>query len=397
MLKHADMDFIEADRLYLAQTYRRQPIQLVEGHGAIVRDSNGKEYIDCFAGIAVLNVGHSHPKVVDAIRMQAGRIMHSSNNYHIGPQIELGKLLYKLSGGYKSFFCNSGAEANEAAIKLARKCTKKAEIITTENSFHGRTLATLSATGQMKYRKHFEPLLKEFKQVRYGDAEAIGSAITENTAAVLLEPIQGEGGVVVPPADYLSEVREICHGKNVLFMLDEVQTAFGRVGEMFAWQLFDAEPDVFTLAKAIGGGFPIGAMLAHPEIMDAFEIGDHASTFGGNHLACAAAKAAAEALIEDDLILKAKELGEYTMKGLNKLKARHPIIKDVRGYGLMIGVELSKACAPIVERAREKGVLLNCVQDKVIRLLPPLVIEKEQIKRVLEVLDEVLEAEYRGG
>ncbi|MFQ5815548.1 MAG: aminotransferase class III-fold pyridoxal phosphate-dependent enzyme, partial [Candidatus Hydrothermarchaeaceae archaeon] len=322
--------------------------------------------------------------------------MHSSNIYYIGPQVELGELLYGVSGGYKSFFCNSGAEANEAAIKLARKYTKKAEIITAENSFHGRTLATLSATGQESYRKPFEPLLKEFKQVKYGDADGIRSAITDHTAAILLEPIQGEGGIVVPPMEYLSEVEAICRERSVLFMLDEVQTAFGRVGEMFAWQLFGVEPDVFTLAKALGGGFPIGAMLARPEIMDAFEPSDHASTFGGNHLACAAAKAAVEVTLDDDLATRSREIGEYLKEGLNGLKVKHSIIKEVRGYGLMIGVELVKDCAKLVDGARERGVLINCVQDNVIRLLPPLVIERDQIRSVLEVLDELLEAESKG-
>jgi acetylornithine/N-succinyldiaminopimelate aminotransferase len=390
------MDFKEADRLYLAQTYRRQPIQLVEGHGAIVKDSNGKEYIDCLSGISVLNIGHSHPKVVEAIRRQSERIMHSSNIYYIGPQVELAELLYRVSGGYKSFFCNSGAEANEAAIKLARKYTKKSEIITADNSFHGRTLATLSATGQKKYRKPFEPLLKEFKHVKYGKADEIRSLITDRTAAVLLEPIQGEGGVIIPPAEYLSEVRGICDEMNVLFILDEIQTAFGRVGEMFAWQLFGVEPDVFTLAKALGGGFPIGAMLARPEIMDAFEPGDHASTFGGNHLACAAAKAAVEAILEDDLIARSRKLGAYFREGLNRLKAKHEIIKEVRGYGLMIGVELRKDCAKIVDEARDRGVLINCVQDRVIRLMPSLVIEKDQIRKVVEVLDEIFEIKSPG-
>ncbi|MEE9594945.1 MAG: aspartate aminotransferase family protein [Candidatus Hydrothermarchaeales archaeon] len=390
------MNFVEADALYLAQTYKRQPIQLVEGHGAIVRDSNGKEYIDCISGIAVLNVGHSHPKVVDAIKRQADRIIHSSNLYYIGPQVELGDLLYKVSGGYKSFFCNSGAEANEAAIKLARKYTKKAEIISAENSFHGRTLATLSATGQRKYRKPFEPLPREFKLVKYGDADAVKSAITDSTAAVLLEPIQGEGGVIVPSMEYLREVREICHERNVLFMLDEVQTAFGRVGEMFAWQLSGAEPDVFTLAKALGGGFPIGAMLARPEVMDAFEPGDHASTFGGNHLACAAAKASIDAIVEEGLLSKSKKLGEYFKEGLNGLKSKHASIKDVRGLGLMLCVELDSSCAKLVDEARERGVLINCIQENVLRFLPPLVIEMEQIKTVLAVLDELLEFESDG-
>ncbi|MEE8167256.1 MAG: aspartate aminotransferase family protein [Candidatus Hydrothermarchaeales archaeon] len=390
------MNLEEADRLYLAQTYTRQPIALVEGKGAVVKDSKGREYIDCFSGIAVLNVGHSHPKVLEAIRGQAGRIMHTSNVYYISPQVDLGALLYKVSGGYKSFFCNSGAEANEAAIKLARKYTGKSGVIAAKNSFHGRTLATLSATGQEKYKKGFQPLMKEFVHVEFGKAGAIRDSINDKTAAVLLEPIQGEGGVVVPPANYLSEVEEICHEKKVLFILDEVQTAFGRVGEMFAWQLFDVEPDIFTVAKALGAGFPIGAMLAKPKIMDAFKAGDHASTFGGNHLACAAAKAAVEVLLEEDLLKRSRELGGYLMHGLRELQRKHSIIKEVRGYGLLVGMELTRECSFLVDKAREKGVLLNCIQDRVLRFLPPLVIEKKQLDQVLRVLDEILE-EKGGG
>jgi acetylornithine/N-succinyldiaminopimelate aminotransferase len=384
------MDIYARDRKYLAQCYSRQPIALVKGKGALVWDLTGREYVDCFSGLAVLNLGHCHPRVVEAVRRQAAEIMHSSNLYYIIPQIELAELLYRVTGGYLSFFCNSGAEANEAAIKLARKYTGKSEIICAKNSFHGRTLATLSATGQDKYKHGFEPLLKEFKHVAFGDVAEIERAISDETAAVLLEPIQGEGGVIVPPEDYLSGVRRICDENDVLLVLDEVQTGFGRTGELFAWQLYRVEPDVFTIAKALGGGFPIGAMLAREEIMQAFKTGDHASTFGGNHLACAAAKAALEAVIEEKLPQRARELGEYVLKELEKLKERHPVIREVRGKGLMIGIELAGECAGVVERAREKGVLVNCTADRVLRLLPPLVIEKEQLDRVIEVLDEVL-------
>ncbi len=256
------------DEKYIAKTYKRQPIALVKGEGAAVWDSEGREYVDCFAGLAVSNVGHSHPKVVAAIKAQAEKIMHTSNVYYVLPQIELAKLLYEISGGYKSFFCNSGAEANEAAIKLVRKYTKKSEIICAENSFHGRTITTLGATGQEKYKKDFGPMPKEFKHVEYGSIRELKSSLTDDTAAVMLEPIQGEGGVVVPPGDYLKRVRRLCDENDILFVLDEVQTGFCRTGKMFAWQLFGIEPDIFTVAKAFGGGFPIGAMLAKPGIMD---------------------------------------------------------------------------------------------------------------------------------
>lgn len=383
-------EILDKDRKFLAQTYARQPIALVEGKGAVVWDSDGKEYIDCFSGLAVLNVGHSHPKVVKAIEEQAKRIMHTSNIYSIIPQVRLAELLYEVSEGYKSFFCNSGAEANEAAIKLVRKYTKKSRIIAAENSFHGRTIATLSATGQEKYKKDFLPMCKEFDHVAFGDISALESAIRSDTAAVMLEPIQGEGGVVVPPEGYLKAVRELCDEKGILLVLDEVQTGFGRTGTMFAWQLFDVKPDIFTVAKALGGGFPMGAMLAKPEIMDTFEPGDHAATFGGNHLACAAGIAAVEAIVEEKLPERAKEIGEYLKQRLEELKGRHDVIKDVRGEGLMVGVELEN-CNDIVEKVRDKGVLLNCAQGTVLRFLPPLVIEKEQLDRAVEVLSEAIQ------
>ncbi len=390
MFEIATERVLEKDKKYLAQTYRKQPIALVEGRGAIVKDSNGKKYIDCFSGLAVLNMGHSHPRVLKAINEQAKKLMHTSNLYYILPQIELAELLYKLSGGYKSFFCNSGAEANEAAIKLVRKYTGRSEIIAAKNSFHGRTILTLSATGQEKYKKGFGPLCRGFLHVEFGNIEELRNAISEKTAAVLLEPIQGEGGIVVPRKDYLKEVRELCDENRILLVLDEVQTGFGRVGEIFAWKLFKAKPDIFTVAKALGGGFPIGAMLAKPGIMDAFQKGDHASTFGGNHLACAAAKAAVEAIQEEKLSQRAKKLGSYFKARLEKLKEKHEVIKEVRGCGLMIGVELSIECADVVESARGKGVLLNCTHDKVVRFLPPLVIEREELDKVVAIFDSVL-------
>ncbi len=383
-------EILEKDREFLAQTYTRQPIALVEGRGATVLDSDGREYIDCFSGLAVLNVGHSHPKVVKAIEEQAKKIIHTSNVYSIIPQVRLAELLYEISEGYKSFFCNSGAEANEAAIKLVRKYTKKSRIIAAENSFHGRTIAALSATGQEKYKKDFSPMCEEFSHVPFGDIGALESAVKSDTAAVMLEPIQGEGGVVVPPEGYLKAVRELCDEKGILLVLDEVQTGFGRTGAMFAWQLFDVKPDIFTVAKAVGGGFPMGVMLAKPEIMDAFKPGDHAATFGGNHLACAAGMAAVEAIVEEGLPERAEELGEYLKQLLEGLKEKHDVIKEVRGEGLMIGVELGKECKDIVEKARDEPDLLHCAQDTVLRFLPPLVIEKAQLDRAVEVLDEVL-------
>ena len=338
----------------------------------------------------MLNVGHSNPKVVKAVKDQASKMMHSSNIYYIIPQINLARLLHSVTGGYKSFFCNSGAEANEAAIKLVRKYTGKSKIITAKNSFHGRTIATLSATGQERYRKDFQPLGDEFTHVKFGDIQDLEQAITNETAAVLLEPIQGEGGVIVPPPNYFQKVREICNKNNILLVLDEVQTGLGRTGELFAWQLYNIKPDIFTLAKSLGGGFPIGAMLAKKSVMDAFKPGDHASTFGGNHLACVAAKATLEVILEKNLHKKARILGEDLLKNLLKLMNNHKVIKEVRGQGLMVGIELKKDGSYVVDAARERGVLLNCTSENVVRILPPLIVTKSQLRKVINIIDQIL-------
>ena len=380
------MDYAKEEKRLIAGTYARQPLLILKGRGAIVEDDRGRKYIDCFSGIAVNNVGHCHPKVVEAIQRQAETLIHTSNLYYTEPQLRLAGLLHKVSGGYQSFFCNSGAEANEAAIKLVRKFTGKSEIIAAENSFHGRTLATLSATGQDKYKKAFKPLPVGFKHVPFGDAGAIKKRVSEKTAAVLLEPIQGEGGVMVPPEGYLKEVAEICGEEGILLVLDEVQTGFGRTGEMFAWQGVGVKPDIFTLAKALGGGIPIGAMLAKKEVMAAFKPGDHASTFGGNPVTTAAAAAAIEVILKEGLVKRSRDMGRYLIQGLRRLKKTYPFISEVRGRGLMIGLELNRPCQVLVDRAREKGLLLNCTHGNVLRFTPPLVIEKEQIDTILEIL-----------
>jgi acetylornithine/N-succinyldiaminopimelate aminotransferase len=384
-------EFERDDRQHIANTYSRQPILLIEGKGVMVKDSEGETYIDCFSGIAVNNVGHCHPRVVEAINKQTSKLIHTSNIYHTEPQIKLAKLLSNISGRYQSFFCNSGAEAIEAAIKLVRKATGKTEIIVAENSFHGRTMAALSATGQHKYQKGFEPLLKGFKYVPFGESEAIKSTISTKTGAVLLEPIQGEGGVILPPENYLSTVATLCKKKEALLVLDEVQTGFGRTGEMFAWQGYGVEPDIFTIAKALGGGIPIGAMLAKKSVMSAFEPGNHASTFGGNPVTCSAAVASVEVIIEENLSEKAKEIGDYFIKGLLKLKNKYPFIKDVRGKGLMIGVELDRACHNLVDSARQMGLLLNCANENVLRFTPPLIIKQATIDIVLNKLEKILQ------
>ena len=384
-------EIINLDKKYVMQTYGRQPLALKEGNGALVKDVEGNNYIDCFAGIAVNNVGHSHPKVAEAICKQAKKLIHCSNLYYTEQQVKLAQLLADISVHDKSFFCNSGAEANEGAVKLARKFTGKGEIITMENSFHGRTLAMITATGQHKYKKGFEPLPTGFKHVNYGDINAVVENITGDTAAVLVEPIQGEGGVIVPPEGYLRELKEVCDESDVLLIFDEVQTGFGRTGEMFASQLFDVIPDITTVAKALGGGFPIGAVLASEEVGSAFEPGNHAATFGGNPLACAAAIASIKAIIDEKLLIKAKENGGYLKYKLEEQAKLYGIVEEVRGVGMMLGMELSINCGEIANKAREQGVLINCTADTVLRFLPPLVIEKGQIDTVTCVLETILQ------
>lgn len=383
-------EIMDLDKKFVMQTYGRQPLALSHGKGAEVWDVEGKSYLDCFAGVAVNNIGHAHPKVALAICHQAQRMIHCSNVYYTQEQVELAQLLTQVSPHDRVFFANSGAEANEGAIKLARKYTGKGEIISTDNSFHGRTLATVTATGQDKYKEPFKPLPGGFKHVTYGDIQAMVEAITEDTAAIILEPIQGEGGVIVPPEGYLQNVQNICRQRDVLLIMDEIQTGFGRTGEMFASTLFGVEPDITTIAKAMGGGYPIGAILANEGIASAFEPGDHGSTFGGNPLGCAAAKAAIEVILDENLVHKSQELGAYFKANLEEMASKYEIVKEVRGKGLMIAIELTNNCGNVVTEAREQGVLVNCTADTVVRLLPPLIITKEQLDVVVNVLDGAL-------
>ncbi len=371
---------------YIFNTYTRQPIAIKKASGAVVTDVNGKEYIDCVAGIAVNNVGHCHPTVVDAINRQAGQLIHVSNLYYMENQAVLAEELVNLTGMDRVFFCNSGAEAVEGALKLARKASGKKEFIATENAFHGRTRGALSVTHKEKYRKPFEPLAPAIF-VPYDDADAIRVAINENTAGVILEPIQGEGGVIIPSDGYLKEVREMCDETGTLLILDEVQTGFGRTGKWFAKEHSGIKPDIITTAKAMGGGFPMGAMLAREEVAANFGRGDHASTFGGNALACAAAIANIEVIKKEKLVKRSEELGNYLVKKLKNLNKDY--VKDVRGRGLMVGMELSVKCEDIVNRARERGVLLNCTSESVLRFVPPLTITKEQLDKAVSVLDEI--------
>jgi acetylornithine/N-succinyldiaminopimelate aminotransferase len=383
-------EIMDLDAKYVMHTYGRHPVALIKGEGSVVWDVEGNSYIDCVAGIAVNNVGHANPKVAEAICNQAKKLIHVSNLYYTEEQVTLAKLLVDVSPHKKAFFCNSGAEANEGAIKLARKHTGKGEIITMKNSFHGRTITTITATGQPKYQKGFGPLTPGFKYVPYGDIAAFSDVISPETAAVLVEPIQGEGGVIVPPEGYLNELKELCQDHNALLILDEVQTGFGRTGEMFASQTMGVTPDITTLAKAIAGGFPMGAVMASNDVAETFEPGDHAATFGGSPLACAAAKASINYILDENLLERSKENGAYFKNKLNKIKEDHVIVKEVRGLGLMLGMELNLECGKIVEDLRENGIIANCAAGNVLRFVPPLVIDKDQIDTVITALDDVL-------
>ena len=389
--------WIEKADKYIMRTYGRYPLVPVKGEGCYLWDAEGKRYLDFLAGVAVNNLGHCHPAVVAALARQAGELIHCSNYYHIPNQIELAELLCTHSFADKAFFCNSGAEANEAAIKLARKYSREKfgldryEIITALASFHGRTMATVSATGQEKVQKFFDPLLHGFRHVPFNDAAALKAAISPVTCAVMLEPIQGEGGVVIPDADYLQQVRDICNEHNLILIFDEVQVGMGRTGKMFAYEHSGIVPDIMTLAKALAGGAPIGTMLATDELATAFTPGTHGSTFGGNPLVTAAAVATVRAILEEGILNHCEEIGEYLVGELEALMHKFPaIISQVRGIGLMIGVELATPGADIVKKALERGLLLNCAQEKVLRFVPPLTVGKKEVDEMIAILSGIL-------
>jgi len=385
----------ELDRRYVVQTYRRQPIALVEGKGMYVRDIQGNRYLDFVGGIAVCALGHCHQAVTKAISEQAKKLMHVSNLYYIQPQVELAELLAKITprGVDKFFFCNSGAEAVEGSFKLAVKHTKRQRIIAMEGSFHGRTAATVGATWHASYREPFAPLIpKVFDFVPFNDLPAVERAITNQTAAVIVEAIQGEGGVNVASDDFLPGLRELCDERGVLLICDEIQTGMGRTGKWFACEHWGVRPDIITMAKALGGGFPIGCFGAKSEVMASFSPGDHASTFGGNPLACSASKAVIKTMMRLNLPQRAARMGKYFKGRLSELAEKHECVRDVRGLGLMLAMELStkQIADAVVVKARERGFLINCTVDKVLRFVPPLIVEREHIDRLIKVLDEIL-------
>ena len=382
----------EVEAKYYMQTVRRQPVVIVRGQGTKVWDEDGKEYLDFTAGWAVNNLGHSHPAVVAAIREQAGTLLQTSNQFYTVPQLQLAQLLAEQSCMDRVFFCNSGAEANEGAVKLARKYGRlfrngAYEVITALNSFHGRTLAMVAATGQPHYQEPWKPLPEGFVNVEYNDLEAIRKATTGRTCAVMLEPVQGEAGVIMPSEGYLKAVREWCDEQGLLLIFDEVQTGFGRLGTLFGYEALGVEPDVMSLAKALGGGVPIGAFMAKEQYC-VLEPGDHGSTFGGNVLACAAAYASTKYMVDNDIPARAAESGAYLKQRLEGLRSHEPCIVDVRGMGLLLSVEFSSdISAKVVSACNEEGLLLNPVRPNAIRLMPPLTITSEEIDQGLERLE----------
>ena len=379
----------------IAKTYKRFPVVFTKGSGCMLWDQNGRSYVDFVAGIAVCNLGHAHPSVAKAVSSQAETLLHVSNLYYTVPQVDLATWLVENSLFDRVFFANSGAEANEAAIKCARKFFndqgqgQRFRIITMEQSFHGRTMATLSATGQAKIKHGFDPVLDGFDFVPFNDAKALREKIGDATCAVMLEPVQGEGGVRCPDSGYLAAVRQICNETGSLLIFDEIQTGMGRTGRLFAHQHFNVAPDIMTLAKALANGLPIGAMLAKESVADAFGPGAHATTFGGTPIVTAAALVVCRMLVEDKIIEHGRKMGEYFRDRLLWLKQRHECIEDVRGMGLLLGMKLNTDGGAVVNKCLDNGYIINCIQDAILRFIPPLVITEKEIDGLVGCLDKI--------
>lgn len=397
------MHWIQEENRFIFQTYRRQPIVLVRGRGSFVWDIRRKKYLDFFSGLGVNNIGHCHPSVARAVNSQVKKLMHTSNLYYTIPQIRCARELIQRTFSGKVFFSNSGAEANECAVKLARRWGRavevrsqkseiRNEIIAFENSFHGRTLATLTLTGQKKFQKGFDPLLKKVLYARFNHLESVKALVSKRTSAIFVEPVQGEGGVYPAEQNFLKGLRKLCDQRRLLLVFDEVQCGLGRSGELFAYQHYGVMPDILTVAKGLGGGLPIGATLAKDRVASLFGKGDHASTFGGNPVVCAAAEQVLETM-DRALLDSVKEKSEWLLSRLKELKENFPaLIREVRGIGLMIGVELKVPGEPIVDFCRDHGVLINCTQEKILRFLPPLTISIPEIKIALRVLEKSLDS-----
>ena len=394
-------EVINKGRRYLANTYNRYPMVITRGEGCWVWDMTGRRYLDFLSGIAVCNLGHVHKDVVEGLTAQAGKLFHISNLFFIEPQVKAAEILVENSFGDKVFFCNSGAEANEAAIKLAKRYSwskygdKRYKMIAMENSFHGRTLATLSATGQTKFQEGFAPLLQGISYVPFNDIDAVSKAITDETCAVIMEVIQAEGGVYVASKEYMKALREITREKDVLLIIDEVQTGIGRTGKLFAYENFGIEPDIMSLAKALGNGFPVGAMIAKDAVMEAFVPGTHASTFGGNPLATSAVVATLNTMLSEGVLKNCQTVGKYLYNRLVSLKKKYPFIVEIRGMGLIWGIELSINGDAVLKAFMEDGVIINCTKGNILRLLPPLIVKNEEVDLFLEIADRVFEKQMK--
>jgi acetylornithine/LysW-gamma-L-lysine aminotransferase len=393
----SEFDIINFENRLMANVFAKRPVVITRGKGALVWDINGKEYVDCMGSYGVALLGHSHPKIVEALCKQAETLISCHASLYNNKRTEFLQKLVSITpkGLNKAFLSNSGAESVECAIKLARKYTGKPEIIAVMGGYHGKTMGALSATWDKKYREPFQPLVPEFKHVPPDNLEKLTEAVTDKTAAVILEPIRGEGGVRVPPDDFLPGVRELCDEKDVLLILDEVQTSFGRTGKLFGCEHWGVTPDVMCLAKPFAGGLPIGITVAKEHVMSAFKVGEHSSTFSGSPLVCAAACAAVDVLVKEKLAGRTASLGGYFKDKLEGLQAKYKIVKEVRGLGLMLGMELRYDVHNIILKTMERGVLMLDAGRNVLRFLPPLVIEKEQIDKTISVLDEVIGEEEK--
>ncbi|MFH1715342.1 MAG: aspartate aminotransferase family protein [Elusimicrobiota bacterium] len=388
------MSYKADEEKYLLTVYKRYPVCIVKGKGKYIWDDKGKKYLDFLSGIAVNAFGHCHPAITNAVKKQADTLAHACNLFYTKPQIELGRKLISFLGCGKIFLSNSGAEANECAIKIARKWgrsinSKKYEIISFEKSFHGRTIATLSATGQKKMHYGFKPLLKGFKFAKFNNIDSVKSKFSNKTCAVIIESIQGEGGVYSADKKFIKDIEKLCARYNALLIFDEIQVGMGRTGNMFAYKEYGVKPDIVTLAKALGGGFPLGATFVKSKIKDTFTFGSHGSTFGGNLISCAAAIEVLK-LLKPSMLNHISAMGAYLLKSLNALKEKHGVIKDIRGKGLILGAELSIEAGPVVLECLKKGLSINAVQGNTLRFLPPYIIQKKDIDEAMKILDSAL-------